>query len=62
MSPVFPSGCRILVFVKGPDGEVCGLRGNGQMELGGMGASLPFSPVLPFYPLFFPDSLTVRIV
>ena len=32
ISPISPSGCRILSFVKGTNAKVCGLRKNGDRE------------------------------
>ena len=54
ISPISPSGCRILSFVKGTNAKVCSLRKMGKMGLGNMGASSHFSPVfLPLPPLSF---------
>ena len=61
ISPIVPSGQRKLIFVKGTDGKVCGLRKNGEDgsgELGNMGVSLHVSPVSrigpPVFAIFLP--------
>ena len=49
ISTIFPSGYRVLSFVKGSNGKVCGLRENGVDGIEEHGVSSHFSPVfLPF--------------
>ena len=48
--PIFPSGYRILSFVKGTNAKVCSLRKNGESGMGNMGISSHFSPIFPQFP------------
>ena len=54
ISPIFPSGSRILSFVQGTNGMVCGLRNNGSMGHGYLVAF--FSRFPHIAPLFSPFS------
>ena len=51
ISPIFPSGCRILCFVKGTHGKVCSLWKNEENGIGEHGCLIAFlsrfSPIPP---------------